>query len=153
MAIWTNKVKQKLGALLLILWKASPIETVDKYALLQGITVQMHLPKPDMNLDFRVKIVELLMQRSAEGGTGGGEKWQWLVYIPMNEQHGFNPLGVYFQRRVYVVDCYENIKKMEMLDMSTGGQWTSLTFSIRSPIQRLSIQSMAIVGNESFVLG
>ncbi|VDL58831.1 unnamed protein product [Hymenolepis diminuta] len=67
----------------------------------------------------------------------------------MNKEHGGDPLAVYFQRRVYVVGCGEDVNKMEMLDMTAGSQWTSLTFFR----QRLEIQSMAIVGKELFVLG
>ncbi|VUZ56226.1 unnamed protein product, partial [Hymenolepis diminuta] len=37
---------------------------------------------------------------------------------------------------------------MEMLDMATGGQWTSLTFFSHP----LNIRSMAIVGKELFFL-
>ncbi|VUZ38815.1 unnamed protein product [Hymenolepis diminuta] len=54
---------------------------------------------------------ELLMRRSAEVEVGGGEKWHWIPYIPMNKGHDGVPLAVYFQRRVHVVGCYDNIKR------------------------------------------
>ncbi|VUZ38571.1 unnamed protein product, partial [Hymenolepis diminuta] len=40
---------------------------------------------------------------------------------------------------------------MEMLDVRGSGQWTSLTFSSHSPVERLRIHSMARVGNKLFV--
>ncbi|VDL58465.1 unnamed protein product [Hymenolepis diminuta] len=80
----------------------------------------------------------LLTRRSGEIGGGGGEKWQWLPYTPMNEEHDGHPLAVYFQWRVYVVGYGEIVQKMEMLDVAAGGQWTSLTFSPQR--QNLNIQ-------------
>ncbi|VDL64500.1 unnamed protein product [Hymenolepis diminuta] len=94
-----------------------------------------------------LRSTELLTRRPNDVGGGGGEKWQWLPYTPMNEEHDCCPLAVYFQGRVYVVGCGEYVNKMEMLDVTAGSQWTSLTFFR----QRLEIQSMAIVGNELFV--
>ncbi|VDL58280.1 unnamed protein product [Hymenolepis diminuta] len=91
---------------------------------------------------------ELLTRLPNEGGCVGGEKWQWRHFPPMNYDHRGFPLSVYFQRRVYVVGCGEYVHKMEMLDMETGGQWTSLPFYC----VRLNIQSMARVGKELFVL-
>ncbi|VDL63668.1 unnamed protein product [Hymenolepis diminuta] len=98
---------------------------------------------------FLLRSTELLTQRSGEVGGGGDEKWQWLPYTPMNEEHNGNPLAVYFQRRVYVVGFGERVHKMEMLDVTAGGQWTSLTSFGLS--RRLRIHSMARVGNELFM--
>ncbi|VDL62985.1 unnamed protein product [Hymenolepis diminuta] len=75
---------------------------------------------------------ELLTQRSGEVGGGGGEKWLWLPYTPMNKEHVDFHLAVYFQGRVYVVGCGEKVNVTEMLHVAAGGQWTSLTlFSLR----------------------
>ncbi|VDL64131.1 unnamed protein product [Hymenolepis diminuta] len=98
-----------------------------------------------------LRSTELLTRQSAEAAGGGGEKWQWLPYIPMNKEHRGEPLAVYFQGRVYVVGYLEVVNEMEMLDVTAGSQWTSLTFSSHSPDQRLKIYSMARVGNELFV--
>ncbi|VDL61201.1 unnamed protein product [Hymenolepis diminuta] len=98
---------------------------------------------------LHLRSTELLTRRSGEVGGGEGEKWQWLPYTSMNKEHRGNPLAVYFQGRVYVVGYGEIVKEMEMLDVAAGGQWTPLTFSRQR--QYLSIQSMAIVGNELFV--
>ncbi|VUZ38840.1 unnamed protein product [Hymenolepis diminuta] len=65
---------------------------------------------------------ELLMRRSAEVGSGEGE-------------------------RAFVVGCCGNIQKMEMLDFAADGQWTTLKVSCLP----LKIESVAIVGNELFV--
>ncbi|VDL62611.1 unnamed protein product [Hymenolepis diminuta] len=81
------------------------------------------------------------MRRSGKGVVGGGEKWQWLPYIPMNNDHGSVPLAVYFQGRVYVLGLYENV------NMTASGQWTNLNFSSRP----LTIKSMTRVGNKLFV--
>ncbi|VUZ38692.1 unnamed protein product, partial [Hymenolepis diminuta] len=92
---------------------------------------------------------ELLTGWSGKGGDGGGVKWQWLPFPPMNKDHGDDPLAVYFQGKVYVVACGENVSMMEMLDVEAGGQWTYLTsFGLR---QGLRIYSMARVGNKLFV--
>ncbi|VUZ42747.1 unnamed protein product [Hymenolepis diminuta] len=100
-----------------------------------------------------LRSTELLTRQSAEVAGGGGEKWQWLPYIPMNKEHRGEPLAVYFQGRVYVVGCGEYVDAMEMLDVAAGSQWTSITFFSLPPDQRLRIESMARVGNELFVLG
>ncbi|VDL63442.1 unnamed protein product [Hymenolepis diminuta] len=89
---------------------------------------------------------ELLTRWSGKGG-GGGKKWQWLPYTPMNNQHSSHPLAVYFRGRVYIVGYGEHVDTMEMLDVAAAGQWTSLNFFR----QRLSVKSMARVGNELFV--
>ncbi|VUZ56195.1 unnamed protein product, partial [Hymenolepis diminuta] len=96
-----------------------------------------------------LRSTELLTRRSGVVGGGGGEKWQWLPYIPMNKEHGVDPLAVYFQGRVYVVGRGEKVNEMEMLDMAASGQWTSLTSF--GPGQYFSIYHMAIVGNDLFV--
>ncbi|VUZ38565.1 unnamed protein product [Hymenolepis diminuta] len=100
-----------------------------------------------------LRSTELLMRQSAEVASGGGEKWQWLPYTPMNKKHDGFPLAVYFQGRVYVVGYCEYVNEMEMLDVRGSGQWTSLTFSTHSPDQYLTIRFMAGVGNELFVTG
>uniref|UniRef100_A0A0R3SZI0 F-box/kelch-repeat protein n=1 Tax=Hymenolepis diminuta TaxID=6216 RepID=A0A0R3SZI0_HYMDI len=92
---------------------------------------------------------ELLTRLPNEGGGGGGEKWQWRHFPPMNYDHCGSPLSVYFQGRVYVVGCGEKVKEMETLDVAGGGQWTTLTFFH----PRLIIQSMATVDKELFLLG
>ncbi|VDL62106.1 unnamed protein product [Hymenolepis diminuta] len=94
--------------------------------------------------ELPLRSTELLTRQYAEVASGGGEKCQWLPYIPF---------GVYFQEGVYVVGYVEVVNEMEMLDVRGSGQWTSLTFSSLSPDQRLRIQSMARVGNELFVKG
>uniref|UniRef100_A0A0R3SJC5 F-box/kelch-repeat protein n=1 Tax=Hymenolepis diminuta TaxID=6216 RepID=A0A0R3SJC5_HYMDI len=93
-----------------------------------------------------LRSTELLTRRSGEVGGGGGEKWQWLPYTPMNKEHCGDPLAVYYQGRVYVVGWVEQMCMMEMLDVAAGGQWTSLNFFR----QNLKIYSMACVGNELF---
>ncbi|VUZ38586.1 unnamed protein product, partial [Hymenolepis diminuta] len=92
---------------------------------------------------FILRSTELLTRRSGKGG----EKWQWRHFPPMNYGHRGFPLSVYFQGRVYVVGYVEFVKKMEMLDVETGGQWTFLNF-FRQP---LKVFSMARVGNELFI--
>ncbi|VUZ44090.1 unnamed protein product [Hymenolepis diminuta] len=66
----------------------------------------------------------------------------------MNEEHNGEHFAAYFQGRVYVVSREERGHKMEMLDVTAGGQWTSLTsFGLSR-----RLYSMAIFGNELFVL-
>ncbi|VUZ48095.1 unnamed protein product [Hymenolepis diminuta] len=48
-----------------------------------------------------LRSTELLTQLSGEGG--GGEKWQWRPFSPMNEEHGGDLPAAYLQGRVYVV--------------------------------------------------
>ncbi|VDL64189.1 unnamed protein product [Hymenolepis diminuta] len=69
---------------------------------------------------------ELLTRLSNEGRGGGGDKWQWPHFPPMNKEHTGDPLVVYFQGRVSVVGRGVSVKKMLMLNMATSGQWTSL---------------------------
>ncbi|VDL63054.1 unnamed protein product [Hymenolepis diminuta] len=90
---------------------------------------------------------ELLTRWPSDVRGGGGKKRQWLPYTPMNKEHSGDHLAVYFQERVYVVGCGEYVSKMEILDMATGGQWATLSFS-SLPFR---IESMATVGNELFV--
>ncbi|VUZ44089.1 unnamed protein product, partial [Hymenolepis diminuta] len=96
-----------------------------------------------------LRSTELLTRRSGEVGGGGDENWEWLPYTPMNEEHNGEHFAAYFQGRVYVVSREERGHKMEMLDVTAGGQWTSLTsFGLSR-----RLYSMAIFGNELFVLG
>ncbi|VDL63918.1 unnamed protein product [Hymenolepis diminuta] len=98
--------------------------------------------------ELPLRSTELLTWRSGEDGGGGGEKWQWLPFTPMNKEHRGDPFAVYFQGKVYVFGCGEKVNEMEMLDVTAGGQWTSLTFFS----QHLNIQLMTRIGNELFIL-
>ncbi|VDL63204.1 unnamed protein product [Hymenolepis diminuta] len=85
---------------------------------------------------------ELLTQLAGEEGGGGGEKWQWRPFSPINEEQGGAILAAYLQGRIYVIDCEEYVDAMEMLDVTADGQWTSLTsngWSLCQPLRVLPI--------------
>ncbi|VDL64173.1 unnamed protein product [Hymenolepis diminuta] len=100
-----------------------------------------------------LRSTELLTQLEGERGGGGGEKWQWHPFSPMNEEHGGDLFAAYFQGRVYVVGCGEYVDAMEMLDVAADGQWTSLTSNDYSLCQPLHVDSMTSVNNQLFIAG
>ncbi|VDL64114.1 unnamed protein product [Hymenolepis diminuta] len=53
---------------------------------------------------FPLRSTELLMRRSGEVEGGGGEKWQWIPFPPMNKEHDFHSFAVYFRGRVCVIE-------------------------------------------------
>ncbi|VDL63284.1 unnamed protein product [Hymenolepis diminuta] len=83
--------------------------------------------------------------------SGGGEKWQWRSFSPMNEEHGGELLAAYLQGRVYVVGYGEYVDTMEMLDVAADGQWSSLTSSSWSLYQPLPVGSVTSVDHQLFL--
>ncbi|VUZ56194.1 unnamed protein product [Hymenolepis diminuta] len=101
--------------------------------------------------DRRKKTVCCSQHSKLQRVSGGGEKWQWRSFSPMNEEHGGELLAAYLQGRVYVVGYGEYVDTMEMLDVAADGQWSSLTSSSWSLYQPLPVGSVTSVDHQLFL--
>lgn len=96
-----------------------------------------------------LRTVELLTQLSGEKG----EKWQWHPFPPMNETHKGNPQIVYYDEKIYIVNCdtFSNMYKMEMSNVSAGDLWTPMnSFELFGDTSKM-IHSIANVDSQLFI--